>query len=392
MANLLINGEPCGEIGLNAAVAGYFNAPVILISGDQAACSEAEALIPGIEQAVVKWANGRMSAELLPPSITQEKIRIAASQAVHQFKHDQLPAPRKLETPIQMAIDFVHSEMADKAAILPGASRTGRRIEYTAPDVPTLYRAFRSAVMMVRVDSMAAFDQMAPDNGIKNNPLPTGRQSSPGFSRTFSDNQDDPYPWGICSRPVSDMSREPRSLSERVNQALIGDAVQVLDETEDWLLVRLAHDGYTGWIRTGAIHSCSQQEAKAYQSACRTMVQADLLQAWFQPIAIPGQEAGRLPFGVCVPVEEQHSSAAQVRLPDGRTWWVDRSGLLSEDFWPFPSPSGIAFALGLIRRFIGIPYLWGGAALTALIARGWRRGFGLFLERACHAMPTSSSR
>ncbi len=150
VANLLINDEPCGEIGLNAAVAGYFNAPVILISGDQAACCEAEALIPGIEQAVVKWANGRMSAELLPPAITQEKIRIAASQAVHRLKIDQLPAPRKLETPIRMAIDFVHSEMADKAAILPGASRTGRRIEYTAPDVPNLYRAFRSAVMMVR--------------------------------------------------------------------------------------------------------------------------------------------------------------------------------------------------------------------------------------------------
>jgi D-aminopeptidase len=49
-----------------------------------------------------------------------------------------------------MAIDFVQSEMADKAAFLPGATRAGRRIEYSAPDMITLYNAFRSAVALAR--------------------------------------------------------------------------------------------------------------------------------------------------------------------------------------------------------------------------------------------------
>jgi D-aminopeptidase len=39
---------------------------VIAISGDQSACAEAAALIPGIHTAQVKKANGRMNAECLP--------------------------------------------------------------------------------------------------------------------------------------------------------------------------------------------------------------------------------------------------------------------------------------------------------------------------------------
>jgi D-amino peptidase len=148
VANLTIQGEPCGEIGLNAAVCGHFEIPVIMISGDLAACAEAQALIPGIEAVIVKKASGRMAAELLPPSVTHEMIGKSASKAVQDLKLGRSAKPHKLQPPIHMAIDFVQSEMADKAALLPGIARTGRRIEYSAPDMITLYRAFQSAVAL----------------------------------------------------------------------------------------------------------------------------------------------------------------------------------------------------------------------------------------------------
>lgn len=150
VANLLINGEPFGEIGLNAAVSGHFGTPVLMISGDLCACQEAAALIPGIETVVVKKASGRMAAECLPPEVTQEMIRRGAASAVHGLKHGQVPEPLRLHPPITMAIDFVQSEMADKAALLPGARRTGRRIEYSAPDMLSLYAAFRAALALAR--------------------------------------------------------------------------------------------------------------------------------------------------------------------------------------------------------------------------------------------------
>lgn len=146
IANLTLQGEPYGEIGLNAALCGHFNAPVILISGDQAACSEATQLIPGIKTAVVKRASGRMAAELLAPALTQEMIAEAAATAVQALKRGESPTPHRLKPPIRMEVQFVHSEMADRAALLPGSSRSGRSIAYTADDMATLYLAFKAAV------------------------------------------------------------------------------------------------------------------------------------------------------------------------------------------------------------------------------------------------------
>lgn len=146
VANLVLQGEPCGEIGLNAAMCGHFGAAVILISGDQAACSEAAELIPGIETVIVKRASGRMAAELLAPALTQEMIFTAAASAVQRLKNGEAPRPHKFDPPIQLEIEFTHSEMADRAALLPGSNRYGRRIAYAASDMPAIYSAFRAAV------------------------------------------------------------------------------------------------------------------------------------------------------------------------------------------------------------------------------------------------------
>jgi D-amino peptidase len=150
VANLHLNDRPFGEIGLNAAVGGHFGVPVLMISGDKTACAEATALLGPLETAVVKTASSRMASELLPPAVTQELIQASARKAVQRLASGQAPQPLRLQPPIQMAIDFVQSEMADKAALLPGAHRTERRIEYTAADMVTIYAAFRTALALAR--------------------------------------------------------------------------------------------------------------------------------------------------------------------------------------------------------------------------------------------------
>ncbi len=150
VANTWINGELFGEIGLNAAVSGHFGAPVLMISGDQTACAEATALLGPVETVIVKVASGRMAAECLPPAVAQEGIQAGAARAVTRLKNGLAPQPLRVASPITLAIEFVQSEMADRASFLPGAQRAGRRVEYTADEMVTIYAAFRTLLALAR--------------------------------------------------------------------------------------------------------------------------------------------------------------------------------------------------------------------------------------------------
>jgi len=146
-----LNGRPVGEIGLNAAVCGHFAVPLIFLSGDQSACAEAADLVPGVETAVVKQASGRMAAECLPPEVTQLRICEAAKRAVVRLASGKAPTPLRLGQPLALVVELIQSDMADRAAGLPGALRTAaRRIEVTVEDPPAAYRAFRALVALAR--------------------------------------------------------------------------------------------------------------------------------------------------------------------------------------------------------------------------------------------------
>jgi D-amino peptidase len=151
VANLWINNRLFGESGLNGAVCGHFNVPVIMISGDQTVCAEARDFLGDLETAEVKRGLGRMSAECLPPSVTAGLIESAAKRAVERLKNKQNPPALRIQAPIEMILEFVQSEMADKAMIMPGAARLeDRKVKYTANDMLTVYFAFRTLLALAR--------------------------------------------------------------------------------------------------------------------------------------------------------------------------------------------------------------------------------------------------
>jgi D-amino peptidase len=151
VADLWVNDLLMGESGLNGAVCGYFNVPVLLVSGDQSVCAEASEMLGALETVVVKKASGRSSAACLTPQVAQDLIRQAAMRAVQRLANHQAPPPFRLPEPIHVVVELFYSEMADKAALLPGAKRLdGRRIEIHAADMVEAYRSFRAAVALAR--------------------------------------------------------------------------------------------------------------------------------------------------------------------------------------------------------------------------------------------------
>ncbi len=152
VSGLWINDRAFGESGFNGAVCGHFDVPIIMASGDQTLCAEVRDFFGNkIETAQVKKANGRMSAECLPPAETAKLIEEVAKRAVINLKSGKAPKPLKVSAPIKMTIEFVQSDMADKAALMPGAKRANdRHLEYTSDNMVTIYQAFRTLLSAAR--------------------------------------------------------------------------------------------------------------------------------------------------------------------------------------------------------------------------------------------------
>jgi D-amino peptidase len=144
-----LNGEPVGELALNAAMAGVHGVPVALVSGDQALAAEARALLgDGIETVVVKEAVGRFAARSLAPAVACERIRAGAASALRRT-HNLL----KVAPPIRLEVDFALTQMADMAELVPGSVRTGgRTVSYTGEDYREVFRAWRAMYNLASVE------------------------------------------------------------------------------------------------------------------------------------------------------------------------------------------------------------------------------------------------
>jgi D-amino peptidase len=148
ISNVWLNDAIAGEYTLNAALAGYYGVPVLMISGDQTVCAQALEQLGVLEAAVVKQATGRYSAECLAPEVTEKLIREAAQRAVKRLAGKDSPKPFAPKAPVKITVELFTSDMADRAMHMPGVVREGLKLSCIADDMPKAYSAFRSLVLL----------------------------------------------------------------------------------------------------------------------------------------------------------------------------------------------------------------------------------------------------
>jgi len=133
LTGVKLNGVVAGESYFNAAIAGEYGTPIIMISGDDAAVQEAQDGIGDIEGAVVKWDYSFHAAKSLHPAASRkliaEKVKAAIAR-IEDFK------PLKLEGPITMDMSFKNYRVSEMLAYLPQFERIdSHTIRYVGPDM-----------------------------------------------------------------------------------------------------------------------------------------------------------------------------------------------------------------------------------------------------------------
>jgi len=133
LADVRINGVSMPEAGINAAIAGHFGVPVIMLSGDDAIAAEAQAIIGRMETAVVKRAISFHSARTLTPSAAQALIRDTAERAVRRIDEFR---PFTVTTPVTADVRFKNYQPSQLLALLPMFERTdAHSVRFVATDM-----------------------------------------------------------------------------------------------------------------------------------------------------------------------------------------------------------------------------------------------------------------
>ena len=126
VSQIKVNGIEMPELGLNAGIAGTFAVPVIMLSGDVAACRQAKAVLgDSLVTVPVKEGLSRTAARLVPMPEARRRLQEAAREALlkrAQFK------PYRLNPPYQFSVAFLTSAQAEPGALLPMVTRPEARV------------------------------------------------------------------------------------------------------------------------------------------------------------------------------------------------------------------------------------------------------------------------
>ena len=102
--NFWLDGKKAGEVAIDTGIAGDNGVPVVMVSGDDKVCAEAEALIDGVVTVEVKKGLDVEGAILLSAETAHQRIREGAAKAVNlsgTIKPHSIPAP------VEMRLELV---------------------------------------------------------------------------------------------------------------------------------------------------------------------------------------------------------------------------------------------------------------------------------------------
>jgi cell wall-associated NlpC family hydrolase len=177
-------------------------------------------------------------------------------------------------------------------------------------------------------------------------------------------------PNAVIVRPVANMYSRPSEDADVVSQAICGFNVAVMERQGSWARIRTPDD-YSGWIPAADV-----RETPVYPAGGRTTEVAIMFaHIYREPDVTRHAPLFTAPFESRLEVTGAPAPDDRwlaVRLPDGRTGWVQSGDVVFD-----PKPLDIPGMLALAKRFLGLPYTWGGTSSYGYDCSG----FAQMLER-----------
>ncbi|MEV8347698.1 M55 family metallopeptidase [Streptomyces niveus] len=148
-----LNGARASEGLLNAHVVAEYGVPVVLVTGDDLTCRDADGYAPDARKVAVKDHVSRYAAVCRTPARTAADIRAAAQEATAlAVRYEPV-----VGGPFTVELEFDAEHLCGAATVVPGVVRDGeRRVAYTSE---TMYEGIRTFKAVTTIVSAAVEEQ-----------------------------------------------------------------------------------------------------------------------------------------------------------------------------------------------------------------------------------------
>ncbi|MBK8946158.1 MAG: C40 family peptidase [Ignavibacteriae bacterium] len=177
--------------------------------------------------------------------------------------------------------------------------------------------------------------------------------------------------FGIVNVSVANLRTNPKHSAELATQSLLGTIIKVLKEEDGWYLVQTP-DKYISWVDEDGVILVNESEIDIWKKSENVIVVKNNSTLYENP-NLESEIISDLVLGNILKFIETKNEFTKVECPDLRSGFVKSIDIQKFENWKRDTISTSEKIISSAKKFIGIPYLWGGTSSKGLDCSGFTK-------------------